>query len=224
MFVINNRLDLLVVVPICKELNITHRANGFAFKWLDFSDTQWEVIMPNSSILTEIKNHLAGVSLYQREPFTAGSPTHQWIWYYEQAMPNKIRTSSEVCEREFEHRESSSLLPQHFGKKIMQAYIKEQLKKFEGEYVTFRDVSVFIGSWNCAGRDPGERILMWINSARRENDGESYDMMVFSLQEMCELSTKNILGSESSAERWTEFIRQQVNCAFPRTYELVSFI
>lgn len=224
MFIINNKLDLLVVMPICKELNMIQGSNGFAFRWLDFPDTQWEIITSNLALFNEIKNHLADVSIYQREPFTAGSPTHQWLWYYEVAMPVKIRTSSQISEREFIHRESMALLPQHFGKKIMQAYIREQLKKYESQYVTYEEISIYIGSWNCAGLDPAENVESWLRPELNDNAYDDYDLIVISLQEICKLNTKNILGSEASAEKWTDFIKVQISKAFQSRYELVFSI
>lgn len=224
MFIINNKLDLLVVMPICKELNMIQGSNGFAFRWLDFPDTQWEIITSNLALFNEIKNHLADVSIYQREPFTAGSPTHQWLWYYEVAMPVKIRTSSQISEREFIHRESMALLPQHFGKKIMQAYIREQLKKYESQYVTYEEISIYIGSWNCAGLDPAENVESWLRPESNDNAYDDYNLIVISLQEICKLNTKNILGSEASAEKWTDFIKVQISKAFQSRYELVFSI
>lgn len=213
-------MELLVVMPITKECNMYLREKGFAFRWLDFPDTQWEIKTSNGQLIDELQKHHQEASIYQREPFTAGSPTHQWLWYYEEAIPSQIRIVTSRSAKVFVHRESLNLLPQHYGKGPMQGYINEQLNKLQHEYLVFSNISLFIGTWNCAGTCPSKNIIDWFNRTTEE-----YDIIVINLQEVCELTTMNILANENGQDVWLHFLINQVRIAFPSTqYEIVSFI
>jgi hypothetical protein len=216
----NLKLDLLLVFPLTRELQVCKRENGFALKWLNYIETQLEIKTSNTSLMKQLEKHLKDVSVYQSEPFTAGSPTHQWLWHYQEALHAKIRIPSDT-ERTVLPRDTTALLPEHYGKGIMQSYIKEQLKKMENEYIVLEEISVFIGTWNCAGDSPKENIEAWLKCSNTSIKG--YDVVVISLQEICELNTMNILLNESSEEIWELFILRQVQKAFPLIkYEIVN--
>ena len=219
MFLINSKVDMLVAIPITKELTIHPREKGFTFRWLDFSSTEWEITNAAPALSGEIQRHRNEVSIYQREPFTAGSSTHQWLWHYAEAIPSQIRMITSRSEKAFDHRESLSLLPQHYGQSAMQGFINEQLKKMQNQYIVLGKVSVFIGTWNCAGTGPRDSLINWLRCENNQGScGEGYDIIVISLQEICELTTMNILGKESSQELWLNFIKTQIRSAFPDSY------
>ena len=215
---INNKLNLLVALPLTKELTLCARSSGFAFKWLDIKETQWEIKSANSKLFNELQIHLNEVSIYQREPFSAGSLTHQWLWHYEEGIPARIRIATSKSERIFIHKESLGLLPHHYGKVAMQGYINEELKKLEKKYLEVDQISMFIGSWNCAGTLPRENILDWLKCINKKSEylEKKYDVIVISLQEACALTTKNILGNTNCQETWIKFIISQVKEAFPQ--------
>ena len=223
MFMINSKVDLLVAIPITKELTIFPRDKGFTFRWLDFPNTQWEITNASPALCAEIQRHRNEVSMYQREPFTAGSSTHQWLWHYEEAIPSQIRIVTSRSEKAFDQRESLGLLPQHYGQCAMQGYINEQLKKMQSQYLVLDKISVFVGTWNCAGTGPRDSLVNWLRCEKNETeDSNGYDIIVISLQEICELTTMNILGKESSQELWLDFVKNQIRRAFPdRYYESV---
>ena len=106
-------------------------------------------------------------------------------------------------------------MPEHFNTGIMHSYIKEQLKKRENEYLLIGELIVFVGTWNCAGTPPNQGISEWLNCKDVENPGA--DVFIVCLQEMCELSAKNILGDEDREESWHKFVIEQFSLTFPLT-------
>lgn len=221
MFMINNKIDLLVAFPITREFSVLKRQNGFAVRWMDLSETQWEIKTKTSGLLEFIQTHIENVSKYQREPFKPGSVSHQFIWHYEESIPSKVKDSSTNTDKVFKHRSSIKLLPEHFGKDIMKTYIKEQLKKRENEFLLIGDLSVFIGTWNCAGTSPNQFVIKWLRGNNEITAG--CDIFVICLQEICPLSALNILGDEARETQWKDFLLEQVAIAYPdQSYRIVS--
>ena len=220
---INNKIDLLIVLPLTREFTLLSRTNGFVFRWLDYSETQWELKISNPTLYNFIEKHVMDVSIYQREPFKLGSATHQWLWYYGEYIPSKVKETSIENERAFHNRLTMKFRPEHFGKGLMESYIKEQLKKRKSEYLLIGDLSLFVGSWNCAGTSPNQSINSWLRGGDDTTD-TCYDIIFICLQEICELNAMNMLGNESREESWHNFIKNSIAAVFPtQTYQVVIF-
>ena len=222
MFMINNKIDLLVVLPLTREFSILKREAGFAIRWLNFAETQWEIKIKSPSLISFLEEHVINVSKYQREPFRAGSASHQWIWHYEESIPAKIKDPSATNDHVFQSRCSMKLLPEDFGKGIMSTYIKEQLKKREKEYVLLGELKVFIGTWNCAGTAPDQFLIKWLRGNNEISD-TGCDVIAICLQEICALSAMNLLGDEAREDEWKNFLVEQIAIAYPdENYSIVG--
>ncbi|CAG9322206.1 OCRL_2 [Blepharisma stoltei] len=214
---INTKVSLLVVFPLTKELRIIPREKGYSVRWLDHVETSWEIKTNAHETFNFIAKHIEDVGRYQRAPFSSDANTHRWIWYYESVIPAQVRTLDENNERDFKHRTTVALLPEHFGSEIMNTYIKEQLQKRENEFTEIKDLKIMVGTWNAAGTAPAEPLISWLKCQNLNEDSpaEAPDLFLISLQEMCELKAQNILGSEGRKREWTENIKEQVNSAYP---------
>lgn len=58
----------------------------------------------------------------------------------------QVRTVDLKNERNFRHRMTVQLLPEHYGREIMDTYIKEQLMKRENEFTEIKDLKVMVGT------------------------------------------------------------------------------
>jgi hypothetical protein len=212
MYMINNRIELIVVLPLTKELKLFPRTNGFAFRWLDYKETQYEIKTKDKSIFKFLNQHIKDAALYQREAFGPGSASHQWVWKYDECIPPSVKIVSFDTQEIFNSRSTMKFLPEHYGKSIMYSYVQEQLKKRENEYVSMHAISFFIGTWNCAGTPPSQNLSKWLKGNTEEVPG--YDVIVICLQEMCKLKAKNMLGDEGREECWHNFIKDQVQACF----------
>ena len=213
---INNKIELVTVFPITKELSIHTRTNGFALRWLNFTETQIEVQTKSDKLYTYLLNHLREASTYQREAFKTGSPTHQWVWYYQNSIHPRLKDSSPRGPDMFSARETVQFRPEHFGQDIMCSYIKEQMKKRENDFSANEEIKVFVGTWNTAGTAPVKTVSLagWLRSGSLKQ-GEAYQLIVICLQEMCALTAKNIMGDEIREAEWEDYINQQVLETFP---------
>lgn len=211
---INGKIETLAVMPITRELNIFPRNNGFALRWLDFVETQIEFQVSSDNMFKYIKNHIEQASVYQREPFQTGSPTHQWLWFYQTSIHQKLKDVSLIEIDQFTHRNTVEFKPEHFNKDIMASYIKEQLKKRESEYSTQENIPVFVGTWNCGGTGPAESIKKWLR-ANKDTVKSPYKLLIICLQEICPLTATNIMGDEQREMAWTRFIGEEIKVSFP---------
>ncbi|CAG9334456.1 OCRL_3 [Blepharisma stoltei] len=216
-FSLSGGLELLIVLPLTKEIQIIQKSDGFLFRWLTYDTTLWNITTNNKKLINTLIKHIEEVSRYQREPFHALSNSHKWMWYYESAIPIQVRSIEYNTENNSTQKISNVLLPEHYGKDMMNAYIKDQLKIRETEYTEIRDIKMIIGTWNTAGKGPSEDLFLWFccqNDVYLEPE-QSPDMIVICLQEMCELSPKNIVGDDVRMRNWMSHICNQINDSFP---------
>ncbi|CAG9319351.1 INPP5B [Blepharisma stoltei] len=217
LFSINSKVTLMVVLPLTKEFKIEPREGGFAFCWLGDMDTKSEIKGNELEILELINKHIENVSRYQRAPFSSDSNSFKWIWYYQEAIPMKVKTCDVNIQRDFKHRNTVMLLPEHHGGRAMETYISEQLVKRESEFTEKREIKLMVGTWNTCGTGPAEELSLWYRCQNDEYDMsiEAPDLILLSLQEMCKLNAKNISGDENRKREWCIHLCEQANVAFP---------
>lgn len=216
MFSLTNRLETLAVFPMTKELNICKTPDGYTIRWLDFDTTRWEIRADSSTLLNSAKDFTEEVGLYQREAFHIGSMHHRWIWFYEDAVPVQVR-SLKNNSRAVRHRQSIMLLPQHFGKQSMKAYVTEQMNKRLAEYTEINSLSIFLGTWNCAGKPPTEPLQPWLLGIINNEVSvkQPPDIFIIGLQEMCPLTATNILGDQERGRQWSFHILRCIRSSYP---------
>jgi hypothetical protein len=205
MYIINGNIELLTVMPVLHEFTLIPGNNGFLFQWRDFTETQFEIMTKDISIYQKLAHSINQATTYQREPFKQGSPTHQWIWHYQDSIHPKLKDPLQTTDPLFTKKKSIKFQPEHFGTDIMITYIKEQLRKRESEFIHIENTSMFIGVWNCAGTGPEESLLSWFHIQNPP------DLIVICLQEMCPLNARNILGDESRENQWKTFLYRQIS-------------
>ena len=215
MFSVLGRLETLVIFPLTKELHISISGEGYFIRWLDIDETKWDIRIESSSLLSTAKDFTEEVGLYQREPFHIGSLHHRWIWFYEDAVPVQVR-SLKINSRVSKHRQSIMLLPQHYGKQSMKAYITEQMNKREAEYTEINNLSIFLGTWNCAGQPPIEPLQPWLLGMVNNESSvkQPPDIFIIGLQEMCPLTATNILGDQERGRLWSFHILRCIRSSF----------
>ena len=214
---INGKFRLLTVLPLTQEFRIFPREMGFAFRWLEYIETQWEIKTKRSHLIVEIANFCNEFRMYQREPFHSGSESHKWLWHYEAVIPLQAKMLAYNNEEAFLDRKSICLLPEHYGKQVMDAYVNQQIKKREKEFTEVQKANVLVGTWNVAGGEPHEDLESWLKclGSGYQTPCATPDIIVLCLQEICSLNAKNILGDESRRRDWTRFLKSEVNRAFP---------
>jgi len=183
-------------------------------RWLTFVETQIEFQTSSDNLFKYIKNHIEQASVYQREPFQTGSPTHQWLWYYQNSIHQKLKDPNSTQISPLVHRCTVEFRPEHFNTELMASYIKEQLKKRESEYCTHQNIPVFVGTWNCGGTGPGESLKKWLR-AGKENVGSPYKILIVCLQEICPLTATHIMGDEQRELAWVRFLTEEIRVAYP---------
>jgi Endonuclease/Exonuclease/phosphatase family len=196
-----------------KELQLEPKPDGFELQWSYYAETKLYIIKNDPGLYNEMKNH-SFLSLYQREPFQRGSPTHQWIWHYNEHIPREVSVVHKEVIKEFRSRVTVQLLPQHYEAGVMENYIKHQIKKREKDYINPRLVSIMIVTWNVAATGPKESLVDLIK-CNNESFIDPPDVIVIALQEICALNAKNLLGDENRKNEWSEFVISQANLAYP---------
>ncbi|OMJ75731.1 hypothetical protein SteCoe_25068 [Stentor coeruleus] len=216
MYIINGKIELLTVMPVLHELTLTLSNNGFLFQWRDFTETQFEIMTKDISIYQKLLYSINQATTYQRESFKQGSPTHQWIWHYQDSIHPKLK-DHQTNDPIFSKRKSIKFQPEHFGTDIMITYIKEQLRKRESDFINIEDISMFIGVWNCAGTGPEESLFPWFDTQNPP------DLIVICLQEMCLLNARNILGDESRENQWRMYLYRQISEKYINVNYVIAF-
>lgn len=101
---------------------------------------------------------------------------------------------------------------QRIDKQILRLYIQEEMKKHESMYTTFRDIKIWLGTWNVNGKKIEENISVWLTGSATGRP--EYDIYVIGLQEMVDLSASSIVSESQSVKRaavWIDMISESLN-------------
>ncbi|CAG9314483.1 OCRL_1 [Blepharisma stoltei] len=216
MYPLNNKLDLIQAFPLTKELKLFHTSTGYTIQWLNYLETEWKIKVISNDFINLIGNYLEEAIKYQRDPFNSNATSYKWLWFYEEMIPAQVKMIN-AEEEEAAAKRSSLLHPEDYGKEAMDFYINEQLRKRESEFTEKRNIRIMVGTWNTAGTQPQEELSLWYKcqSEKYDSPEESPDILLICLQEMCELTAKNLLGAEARMREWTNHLCEQVNLSFP---------
>ena len=205
---------ILKVLPVSFELRVLPEGKKFLFRWADYLENLCEIYAPDALIKIIVKS-CSEYSRYQEEPFSKSSSHHKWIWYYEEFISKIMHTSSEVLTTRY------SLLSDHCGKVIMDAYINEEIRHKEEQFIENYNLQLLILSWNAAGLQPCGDLDDWFccKSRRYSEKVRTPDIIVVGLQEMCVLS--KILGDSLREFEWSKYLREQINRIYENKFILV---
>ena len=205
---------ILLVLPLTIELRISSKNEVFIFSWNDQEEI-CEVIV-HDDMIKKILIISRDYARYQKEPFFLGCEHHRWLWFYQDSIPNTLQTASQVPERK------DSLLFDHYGKPVMEAYVSKKLKSKEEEYTSVERLSLCVLSWNTAGNPPKGNLSEWIlcQSIKYQFPIKGPELIVIGLQEMCELT--KLLGDKTREKEWVEYLQQQIQKAFDINYLIVN--
>jgi hypothetical protein len=205
---------ILKICPISFELRVIPTKDYFQLTWGESQQSICDIFAPEALIKLIIES-CNDYSRYQEEPFSKLSSHHNWIWFYEEFIPPFMQ--SPCCG--FLRRRS--LLFDHYGKEIMEAYINEELRQKEEEFMEKFKIRLEILTWNAAGLTPCGEIEDWLGcKSRRFSDCPSCpDILVIGLQEMCGLS--KILGDSIREAEWAAFLKEQVQKTFRTSFVTV---
>jgi len=222
-FSLNSRVQLLTVLPISQELRLIPRKRGFAIRWLDYSETQIEVSTPDSTMLNKISGFLSEFVNYQGEPFHSGSNIFKWLWHY-QSIPVKAQILKFNTEKIFSEKREINFMPQHYGQKLMNAFVNQQLLERKHKFTETLEVRVMVGTWNVGGTAPRDDLERWLRcqGSIYQSPEDPPDIILLCFQEICQLSPKNILGDESRKRDWVQFVVREVNRVFESQFTLVA--
>lgn len=83
------------------------------------------------------------------------------------------------------------------------------VKKREKEFASYDEIKLFMVTWNLGGFDPTPQFDL-TNLFNNFEDNGAPEIVVFGMQEMINLTAKNLIGtsnsSEAQAQKWTEII------------------
>ena len=88
----------------------------------------------------------------------------------------------------------------------------------KNEFTTFRDVKIFVGTWNVNGKVP-KRIKAWL---REDNPSDIYALC---FQEMVDLNTVNVVSESESSSRtqaWAERVPKSLKKMYGKEFGLVA--
>jgi hypothetical protein len=100
---------------------------------------------------------------------------------------------------------------------IEQTYIDEQLKLRKAEYSIEDNLSVYILTYNAAGKKPKnsveiiESFFTGRSSSNEEVKEDWPDLYAFCIQEVCPLSTKSVIAKGDNAQVWEAFLLKSIN-------------
>ncbi|VEU22516.1 DEKNAAC103695 [Brettanomyces naardenensis] len=89
-------------------------------------------------------------------------------------------------------------------------YLTDRLHQAEPEFTTFRDISIFAGTFNLSGASQGTSLAEWLFP---EQLGTSYpDIYLVGFQEVIELNASSILKNDGSAgQYWKNAVQKQLD-------------
>ena len=205
---------LLLIIPLTVELKIYSQNSPFTFKWGTENHHICKVLTCETFI-SAARQHVSDYSRYQEEAFCVGSCHLKWLWYYEQFIPAVMHKPSEIVERK------SSLSFDHYGKSLMDAFVNSELKQKEEQFTSKRNLDLIILSWNVAGRGPGGELKDWVGCSdfHTREKLEPPDIIVFALQEMCELT--KILGDPVRESEWVGYLISQAKQVYGDNYSII---
>lgn len=208
------RPKILKVWPISFELRVLPEGEMFLFRWADYLENLLEIYAPDPLIKMIVKS-CSDYSRYQEEPFSKSSSHHKWIWYYEEFIPKIMHAPGKVLTTRH------SLLFDHYGKAIMEAYINEEIRHKEEQFIENYNLQLVVLSWNAAGLQPCGELDDWFcNKSKRFNEKvKTPDIIVVGLQEMCVLS--KLLGDSLREFEWSKYVREQINRIYENKFILV---
>ncbi|KAK8799422.1 hypothetical protein WA158_002637 [Blastocystis sp. Blastoise] len=97
-------------------------------------------------------------------------------------------------------------------KYIMDHYIESEMRKKEDSFSTYKDVSVWCGTWNVNGNKVDEDITEWLTGEKEGVPDD--DIYVLGLEEMVDLTATSIVmenQSQKRAEVWKETLYKTLN-------------
>lgn len=208
------KLKVLQIFPLSLELHILSDHSAFRFLWGEHKAIICEVLV-NDSFINTLREFTADYARYQEEPFCLDSSHHKWIWFYERYIPVFMHKPAEITERK------KSLLFDHYGKTLMQAYVSGELKLKEEQYTSKSNLSLVVLSWNTAGLPPRGNLTDWVSccSKKYTQAVSCPDIVIFGLQEMCELT--KLLGDPVRELEWVRYLRAQVSSIYSDEYAIV---
>ena len=208
---------ILLVLPLTIEFQIDSSGEGYSLAWADQKSRKWEV-QAHEDLIKHLLVLSRDYARYQKEPFSLASSHHRWVWFYEQYVPQHLHTAYSMAVL------PSSLLFDHYGKTVMEAYVSEQLKAKEQEFTSVEQVSMCVLTWNAAGNSPRGNLSEWLRcqSKKYENSVLAPDLLVIGIQEMCELT--KLLGDQTREIEWAEYLRLEAFKTFGIEYAIVRGI
>jgi len=209
------RLRAVQAYPVVQELVVRLLdSQEFQVLWLDYEATRLVGECQDKAFLQQLQRQRAETAGYQREPFSFKASSHKWLWYYESIVSAYIRDPQ--FSQGLLQKDTLPLLPEHYGKEPMQAFVQLQLAKRAGEFTKYRTISGFAGTWNCGGTSPSASLVPWLQTVH------SPELVVLGLQEICKLTASNMLGNEERTQQWTTFLISEVQAAYSLQYRVID--
>lgn len=120
-------------------------------------------------------------------------------------LPNEFFDAEET---DFNGRKTNPTIKEYIKNK----YIENEMRQKEESFTTYRDLSVWCGTWNVNGHKVDEDIAEWLTG---EKDGvPDYDIYVLGLEEMVDLTATTIVMENQSQKRaiiWKDTLYQALN-------------
>lgn len=92
------------------------------------------------------------------------------------------------------------------GKIMEKTALKQELSLFEEEYIEYKNLRIFCGTYNVNGRMPDESLSPWINLNSKE-----VDIYAIGFQELVDLNTTNLLiKNDTNEQLWTAYIETEL--------------
>ncbi|QPG73648.1 hypothetical protein FOA43_000960 [Brettanomyces nanus] len=99
-------------------------------------------------------------------------------------------------------------------------YLAKQMRQFEHNFTSFRDISIFAGTFNLSGASSGTALSEWLFPS--EVKSTFSDIYVVGFQEVIELNASNILKNDGSAgQYWKKAVQQELNSGAGPKYVLL---
>jgi hypothetical protein len=220
---LSGKVRILSIYPITKELSLTLLPDGFSLQWSFYKETYLVVLDSSGTLYSSLTQSLEVFSTYQREPFSQGSSTHQWIWHYDRNSSPWLKVAHPKFTSYFRSRATVAFHPSHVHNGS-QIYLKQQLRKRENEFIEENDLQLAIFTWNAGASHPDHSLRPWFTCANKSTGPRCTlpDLVIVGLQEACELNALNLLNENQSKNPWLQFLVAEVNSHYDLPcYELL---
>eukprot|EP01114_Cavostelium_apophysatum_P014891 TRINITY_DN3964_c0_g2_i1.p1 TRINITY_DN3964_c0_g2~~TRINITY_DN3964_c0_g2_i1.p1 ORF type:complete len:846 (+),score=280.12 TRINITY_DN3964_c0_g2_i1:141-2678(+) len=204
------------VLPVYSDMKVVKRGQlTFVFTY----ETQTEEHVYEVDTLDHINNLipdvLVGIKTAQKEGYSFGSESHRWLKYYQEILQSE--QGAQKSDRKSVMMPPAQLAALRY-EGVKENWVANQMKTRESEYAEYKQMNIFFGTWNVAGKKPFESLDLWLNT---DLVVPSPDLYVIAFQEL-DLSAENFLLNVSPLEALWEDKIVAALANLPVSYTLLA--